>query len=77
MIFLGYNLDTSITIIILTLICIIGVFGFIKSICSRKYYKCPICKESFRTENMNAKTCKVCGAILEETCDTNITDKTK
>lgn len=59
------------------LIVIIGIIGFIKSIHSRKYYKCPICGESFRSENMESKTCKVCGSNLEETFDKNITDKTK
>lgn len=62
---------------VLVLIIIIGIVGFIKSIKSRKHYKCPVCGESFRSENMESQTCKVCGANLEETDDTNITDKTK
>ncbi len=59
------------------LIVIFAILGFIKSIRSRKYYKCPVCGESFRSENMNSETCKVCGANLERTDDENITDKTK
>lgn len=62
---------------IIILIVIIGIIGFIKSVRSRKYYKCPVCKESFRSENMHPETCKICGADLEETNDTNVTDKTK
>lgn len=58
-------------------IVIFAILGFIKSIRSRKYYKCPVCGESFRSENMNSETCKVCGANLERTDDGNITDKTK
>ena len=58
-------------------IIVLGIIGFIKSVRSRKNYKCPVCGESFRSENMESKTCKVCGANLEETDDTNITDKTK
>lgn len=61
----------------LLLIVIIGIIGFIKSIRSRKYYKCPVCGESFRSENMHPETCKICGANLEETNDKNVTDKTK
>lgn len=62
---------------VIVLIIVIGIIGFIKSVLSRKYYKCPTCGESFRSENMESKTCKVCGADLEETNDSNITDKTK
>ncbi len=71
--------DTSdfITTGLMTLIIIIGIIGFIKSVRSRKFYKCPSCGESFRSENMESMTCKVCGANLEETNDSNVTDKTK
>lgn len=61
----------------LILVIAIGILGFIKSVMSRKYYRCPVCGESFRAENMDSKTCKVCGANLEETNDSNINDKTK
>ncbi len=66
-----------IEIAILAIIVAVGIFGFIKSVRSRKYYKCPSCGESFRAENMESKTCKVCGAELEETDDPNINDTTK
>ena len=62
---------------ILILVIVIGIIGFIKSVMSRKYYRCPVCGESFRSENMDSKTCKVCGANLEETNDSNVNDKTK
>lgn len=62
---------------VLILVIVIGIIGFIKSVMSRKYYRCPVCGESFRAENMNSKTCKVCGADLEETNDTIVNDKTK
>lgn len=62
---------------LIILIVIVGIIGFIKSVGSRKFYKCPSCGESFRSENMESMTCKVCGANLEETYDSNITDKTK
>ncbi|MCI1272947.1 MAG: hypothetical protein LKG27_00735 [Clostridiaceae bacterium] len=64
-------------IIVFVPVVICGIIGFIKSINSRKYYKCPVCGESFRSENMHPSECKVCGASLEETDDTNVTDKTK
>lgn len=51
------------------------VWAYNKSVKSRKYYKCPQCAESFRTEHMESKRCKVCGAELEETNDTNVNDK--
>lgn len=41
---------------------------------SRRYYICPNCKESFRTEHMNSKRCKVCGTPLNETFDTDVND---
>lgn len=66
-----------ITLIVIILVVIVGIIGFIKSVSSRKFYKCPSCGESFRSENMESMTCKVCGANLEETNDSNVTDKTK
>lgn len=51
------------------------VWAYNKSVKSRKYYKCPQCGESFRTEHMESKRCKVYGAELEETNDTNVNDK--
>ena len=59
------------------IIIIAGIIGFIKAIKSRKFYKCPVCGESFRAENMSPSNCKICGAELNETDDPNITDKTK
>ena len=38
------------------------VWAYKKSVKSRKYYKCPECGESFRSEHMNSVCCKVCGA---------------
>ncbi len=55
----------------------LGIIGFIKSIASRKNYKCPVCGETFRAENMEAKICTVCGANLEEIRDNDTNDKTK
>ena len=37
--------------------------------------KCPQCGESFRSEHMDSQCCKVCGAKLEQTYDTNVNDK--
>ena len=51
------------------------IWAYKKSINSRKYYKCPQCGESFRSEHMVSKVCKVCGAELEEIFDSNVNDK--
>jgi len=71
------DISDYITLGLIILVIVVGIIGFIKSVMSRRYYKCPQCGESFRSENMSAKTCKICGANLEETDDPNITDKTK
>lgn len=71
------DISDYITTGLVIFIVIVGIIGFIKSVRSRKFYKCPSCGESFRSENMESMTCKVCGANLEETNDSNITDKTK
>ena len=51
------------------------IWAYKKSVKSRKYYKCPECGESFRSEHMDAQCCKVCGAKLVETDDINVNDK--
>lgn len=71
------DLADYISVTIVVFIIVIGIFGFIKSVASRKYYKCTQCGESFRSENMQPKTCKVCGADLEETNDKKVNDTTK
>lgn len=53
------------------------IWAYKKSVASRKYYRCPQCGESFRTEHMESKSCKVCGAQLEETTDKNVNDSAK
>ena len=62
-------------ILILLLFIWACVWAYQKSLKSRKYYNCPQCGESFRSEHMHSKHCKVCGAELEETNDTNVNDK--
>ena len=64
---------TAIVFIVVIIVC--ALIAYDKSLKSRKYYKCPKCGESFRTEHMEAKCCKVCGAKLIETNDTNVNDK--
>lgn len=61
----------------LGLMVIIGIFGFIFALKSRKTYRCPECGETFKAEYMDAKTCKVCGANLEVDNNAQINDKTK
>lgn len=73
----GLDIADYITIGAMVFVIILGVIGFIKSVKSRKFYKCPVCGESFRSENMESMTCKVCGANLEESNDSIVTDKTK
>lgn len=51
------------------------VLAYRKSVNSRKYYKCPQCGESFRSEHMESKCCKVCGAELGQTNNSNVNDK--
>lgn len=55
---------------------IIAYTTYKKSVESRKYFKCTSCGETFRTEHMTAKSCKVCGATLEISDDKDVTDKT-
>ena len=61
-------------ILILVFVVCFCVTVYRNSIKSRKYYICPHCGESFRTEYMNSKCCKVCGASLEEKNDDNVND---
>lgn len=64
---------TSIVIVGVIVIC--ALIAYDKSLKSRKYYKCPECGESFGSEHMDAKCCKVCGAQLIETNNTDVNDK--
>lgn len=64
-----------ITIVIVCITVICALIAYNKSIKSRKYYRCPECGESFRTEHMDAKCCKVCGAKLVATSKENVNDK--
>ena len=50
------------------------VTAYNNSVKSRKYYICPHCGESFRSERMISKCCKVCGTQLEEKNDTDVND---
>lgn len=51
------------------------IAAYKNSVKSRKYYVCPSCGESFRSEYMESKCCKVCGAQLEEKDNTEVNDK--
>ena len=62
-------------ILILVLFIWACIWAYNNSLKSRKYYRCPKCGESFRSEHMVSKCCKVCGAELEEQNDTNVNDK--
>jgi len=62
---------------VVSLMIIIGIFGFIFALKSRKTYRCPECGETFKAEYMDAKTCKVCGSNLEIDNNAQINDKTK
>ena len=62
-------------ILILILFIWACIWAYNKSVKSRKYYICPNCKESFRSEHMHSKCCKVCGAQLVEKDDNNVNDK--
>lgn len=57
-------------------IVIVSVIVYQRAIATRKFYKCPNCGETFRTELMDAKCCKVCGTYLENTDDEKVTDTT-
>ena len=74
------NLETVLknpvtSIIIACVIVACALFAYDKAVKSRKCYRCPECGESFRTEHMDAKCCKVCGAKLVETNEENVNDK--
>lgn len=61
-------------ILILVFIIWACVTSYTNSVKSRKYYICPHCGESFRSEHMNSKCCKVCGAPLDEKEDEEVND---
>ena len=67
--------DPLMNILILVLFVWACVWAYQKSVKSRKYYKCPQCGERFRSEHMESKHCKVCGAELTQANDTNVNDK--
>ena len=74
------KLETLLDHWVLTLICVVifivaATIAYNNAVNSRKYYKCPQCGESFRSEHMDSQFCKVCGAKLEQTYDTNVNDK--
>ena len=71
--FVSENLLLSILIAIVVIYFCIQIYK--NSLKSRKYYKCPNCGESFRSEYMESKCCKVCGSELIETDDKNVNDK--
>lgn len=62
--------------IIFAILGTIGFFVYQNAVKTRKFYKCPNCKETFRTEHMDAQICKVCGTNLELLESENVTDKT-
>ena len=61
-------------ILLIILVIWFGIWAYNASLKSRKYYICPNCGESFRTEHMNSKCCKVCGTPLELKSDDNVND---
>ncbi len=65
--------STFLNILLLVLLIWFCVSAYRNSLKSRKYYICPNCGESFRSEHMKSKCCKVCGTELEEknNSDTN------
>ena len=64
-------------IIIITIVVVFGFFVYQRAVGTRKYYKCSECNESFRTEFMDAKICKVCGADINLSESDSVSDKTK
>lgn len=66
--------STFLNILLLVLLILFCVLAYKNSVKSRKYYICPNCGESFRSEYMNSKCCKVCGAELKEKNDTYTSD---
>ena len=70
--FIYNNIFMNILILIFVIWACVTVYK--NSLKSRKYYTCPHCGESFRTEHMQSKCCKVCGAPLEEKQDTEVND---
>lgn len=52
-----------------------AIRAYARAVRSRKYYKCPECGESFRVELMQATHCKVCGAVINLSNISEVTDK--
>jgi len=63
------------SVFFLILFIALAVLVYIRAVNSRKFYKCPECGESFRVELMKASRCKVCGAVINNTDNPNISDK--
>lgn len=61
---------------IFAIIFIIAYYFYAKAVASRKFYKCPVCGESFRVEQMSATNCKVCGAPIKLSENNDVSDKT-
>mgnify|MGYP002623430423 CR=1 FL=1 len=70
--FIYRNIFLNILLVVIFVIVCKKVYE--NAIKSRKYYVCPNCGESFRSEHMKSKCCKVCGANLEEKNDENTND---
>lgn len=68
-----YN-SPILNILLLILLIWFCIAAYRNSLKSRKYYICPNCGESFRSEHMNSKCCKVCGAELQEKNDSYTND---
>jgi rRNA maturation endonuclease Nob1 len=66
--------STFLNILLLILLIWFCISAYRNSLKSRKYYICPNCGESFRSEHMKSKCCKVCGTKLEEKNDSDIND---
>jgi rRNA maturation endonuclease Nob1 len=48
------------------LIVALAVLFYLRSVASRRRYRCPNCGEEFRVELMEASHCSFCGAPLKE-----------
>ncbi len=50
----------------LVVVLTIGLLCYLRSVASRRHWRCPACGERCTTEHLEATCCSSCGAALED-----------
>lgn len=67
----------NVNVILIVIGILISIRAYARAVRSRKIYKCSECGESFRVELMEASHCKVCGAPVNLSNISEVSDKSK